>query len=389
MGCLSGGAVDMLSGAPSRFQARPRNCILLVIVALALGIHHGDAGAADMVSATFTPVKGPDCVIDTSKSFLAQDVEPPPNPPLPLDRFFLVVRHMGRGAVATAPAYDFSRIPADYAWPPARGLALTGFAVPDPKPLWQRSNRADATADNASAFQLHCYDVGSFINTWTFPDQPIIGGGPHAIYGYSFGQTPLPAIFDGNPDTDFVLQASIEIPWFVQWPDTSGQAQFDPVGQVNLFAYFRDRFTGKPFALLLAIFDNRAGTYGSYAPSVAHDGATPFASTPLNAMAAYVTLSPYSSTYTGVPWSGLRFFRGHITPRNFREAIDDINAYCAARRALPFCSDDPRLGVAYGLDSANYELTDFGVLHEVFRGGANGNLSMGVHIFDLGAWNAH
>ena len=105
-------------------------------------------------------------------------------------------------------------------------------------------------------------------------------------------------------------------------------------------------------------------------------------------MAAYVTLSPYSSCNTGVAWTGLRFFRGHVTPRNFREALDDINAYCAARRALPFCSDDPRLHAAYSVDPSNYERTDFGVLHEVFRGGAAGNLSMGVHIFDLGAWTA-
>jgi hypothetical protein len=363
--------------------------MLLAIVVVALCIRHGVARAADMASATFTPVKAPDCVTDPSQSFVAQDIEPPANPPLPFDRFYLVVRHMGRDAVAAAPAFDFSRLPEDYAWPPARGMAVTGFAVPDPKPLWQRSRRADATVDTASAFQLHCYDAGSFINTWTFPDQTIIGGGPHAIYGFSFGETPPPAIFDGNPDTDFVLQASIEIPAFAQWPDTSGQAQFDPVGQVSLFAYFRDRFTGKPFALLLAIFDNRAGVNGTYAPSISHDGQTPFASTPLNAMAAYVTLSPYSSTYTGVPWSSLRFFRGHISPRKLTETIDAINAYCAPRRTLPFCRDDPRLGAAYGVDPASYELTSFGVLHEVFRGGPSGNLSMGVHIFDLGAWNAH
>jgi hypothetical protein len=389
MGFLCRGSGDVRCDPASESCARPRVGILLAIVLAALCIRPFDAMAADMASATFTPVKAPDCVTDVSKSFVAQGLEPLPNPPLPFDRFYLVVRHMGRDAVAAAPAFDFSRIPDDYAWPPARGMAVTGLAVPDPKPQWQRSSNADATVDTASAFQLHCYDAGSFINTWTFPDQTIIGGGPHAIYGYSFVEMPPPRIFDGNPDTDFVLQASIEIPSFAQWPDTSEQALFDPVGQVSLFAYFRDSFTGKPFALLLAIFDNRAGSDGTYAPTVSHDGLTPFATTPLNAMAAYVTLSPYSSTYTGVPWTGLRFFRGHISPQNFRDAIDAINAYCAARRALPFCSDDPRLAAAYSVDPTRYVLTDFGVLHEVFRGGPSGNLSMGVHIFDLGAWNAH
>jgi len=115
---------------------------------------------------------------------------------------------------------------------------------------------------------------------------------------------------------------------------------------------------------------------------------TPFVSTPLNDVAVYVTRSPYSSTYTGVPWSGLRFFRGHVTTGNFRKAIADINAFCAAHRELQYCSDDPRLGTAFFADPAAYDLTDFGVLHEVFRGGPSGNISMGMHVFDVGAWNA-
>jgi hypothetical protein len=371
-----------------RSRAGPRNGILLAIIVLALGSFDGGPRAADLVNATFTPVKGPDCVTDAAKSFFAQGIEPPANTPLPYDRFYLVARHMGRDAVAAAPWFDFSRIPDDHAFPPARGLPLTGFAVPDPKPLWQRSNRADATVDTASAFQLHCYDAGSFINTWTFPSQLIIGGGPHTIYGYSFNEPPPPAIFDGHPDSDFVLQANIEIPWFARWPDPTAQAQFDPVGQVSLFAYFRDRLTAKSFALLLGVFDNRAGANGTYVPMVSHDGFTPFATTPLNGLAAYATLSPFSATYTGVPWSGLRFFRGHVSQRNFRDAINDINVFCASARALPFCSEDPRLGVAFSSEPTNYLLTDFGVLHEVFRGGPYGNLSMGLHISGLGAWNA-
>ena len=33
------------------------------------------------------------------------------------------------------------------------------------------------------------------------------------------------------------------------------------------------------------------------------------------------------------------------------------------------------------------ELTDLRAIHEVDRGGANGNLSMGMHVYGLGAWN--
>ena len=35
----------------------------------------------------------------------------------------------------------------------------------------------------------------------------------------------------------------------------------------------------------------------------------------------------------------------------------------------------------------DYEITDFGVIHEISGGGPYGNLSMAVHIYGLGAWN--
>jgi len=139
--------------------------------------------AADPAHSTFTPLKAPDCVTDAAASFFADDEEVPNGIALPRDRFFMVVRHMGANAVAAAPAYDFSRFPDDYGWLVVRGHGLTGLAVPDPKPVWQRASRADATMDNASAFQIHCQDAGSFINTWTFPSTVVAGGGPHAIYG--------------------------------------------------------------------------------------------------------------------------------------------------------------------------------------------------------------
>jgi hypothetical protein len=364
-----------------------RSAVMLLAGVLCAGLPFA-IRAADMANATFTALKTAPCVTDASTSFFAQDLEPPANPALPTDRFFMVARYMGRDAVASAPPFDFARFPDDYGWSPLRGTVVTGLSVPDPKPIWQRASRADATVDNASAFQLHCFDAGSFINTWTFPVETIVGGGPHAIYGYTFDNPPPPAVFDADPQTDFVLQAAVEIPWFAQWPDLSDQALYAPVGQVSFFAYFRDRVTDKSFALLLALFDNRAATNGSYAPFVAHDTSTPFVSTPLNSMAAYASVSPYSATYTGTPWTGLRFFRGHVSQANFRQALADINVFCMANQADHYCDTAASLGTAFSGNPANYELTDFGVLHELFRGGPMGNLSMGVHVSGFGAWNA-
>ena len=346
-------------------------------------------GAADLYNYEATPLKASDCVTDLSTALFEENTPPTtaPHPTLPVNNFYLIVRYMGEDAISASPSYDFGHIDASYVWPPYRSLALTGLTVPVPKSQWQRAKRSDADPDNSSAFQIHCYDSGSFINTWTFPTQALTGGGPHAIYGYSFNNPPPPAIFDGNPVTDFVLQASIEIPWFSAYTGPPDGEQATPIGQVSLFAYFRDRFTGKTFALLLGVFDNRSGANSSYPSTVAHDGSTPFVSVPFNESAAYATLSPYSSTYTGIPWTGLRFFRAHITQANFSAALDAINTYCGSHSEARYCNVFPFLWTAYSSSAANYELTDFGVLHEVDRGGRNGNLSMGVHVYGLGAWN--
>lgn len=347
------------------------------------------AGAADLTHYQVTALKAPDCITNASLSFFVQNTEPsePPHPTLPTNRYYMVVRHLGDDAIAAAPTFDFSRIPQSYGWSPVRGLALTGLLVPDPKVAWQRAKSAAADLDTSSAFQLHCYDAGSFLNTWTFPYRSISGGGPHMIYGYSFNDPPPPAIFDSNPATDFVLQASIEVPWFAKWPDPTGASPLEPIGQVCLFAYFRDRVTGKTFALILAIFDNRFASNPTYESFVAHDGITPFVSTPLNGDAAYATLSPYSSSFTGITWTGLRFFRAHITQEKFRNAVADINAYCRSHALARYCNLVPYIWTAYSASVNDYELTDFGVIHEIFRGGSNDNLSMAVHIYDLGAWN--
>ena len=358
----------------------------VVLAVLAMGAAPAGAYAADPANSVFTPLKAPDCVTDTSSSFFVDDPSLADHPTLPQDHYFMVVRHMGADAAGMKPGFDFSRFPDDYGWLAARGHGVTGLAVPDPKQLWQRASRADATVDNASAFQLHCLDAGTFINSWTFPATIVPGGGPHAIYGFVFAQPP--SVFDALPGTDFVLQAAVEVPWFAAWPDLGPAALYAPVGQVALYAYVRDRVTGKTFALIVALFDNRAGPGGSYRPAVAHDGQTPFATTPLNHESVYAHRSPYSATYTGVPWSGLRYFRVHVSQADFRRALADVNVYCRANPPAAFCPDDPRIGAAYSSEPANYELTGFGVIHEIFRGGPNGNVSMGMHVYDLGAWNA-
>jgi hypothetical protein len=361
----------------------------LAVVALTFGSSM-TATAADPYNSHFTPIKAPECITNATAAFVAENITPayPPHPSLPNESFFLVVRYLGEDSIAGAPGFDFSRVPANYGWPPFRGNALTGFAVPEPKASWQRAKGADADLDSSSAFQLYCAHAGMFINTWTFPKKDIVGGGPHAIYGYSFNNPPPPSVFDGDPRTDFVLQASVEIPWFVAFPPDVPFIAVEPVGQLVLFAYFRDRSSGKVFGLLLAIFDNRYGSTGLYEPFVSHDTSTPFVSQPLGGPSTYSRLSPYSGSFTGIPWTGLRFYRGHVTQEQFSRAIADVNAYCGKHGSLRYCDALPGTSRAFSRDPLDYEITDFGVLHEVFLGLPAGNLSMAVHVFDVGAWTA-
>ncbi len=345
--------------------------------------------AADLFNFQVTALTSPECLDDVSDLFFSQNLPPtvPVHPTLPIGSYYMLVRYLGADSVSAPSAYDYGYLPQSYPWPPVRGMALTGLSVPEPVAAWQRADRPDATPDNSSAFQLHCYDAGSFINTWTFPDLPLTGGGAHSIYGYSYYDAQSPLIFDSNPGTDFVVQASVEIPWFAAWADPMAPAGIVPVGEVSLFAYLRDRQSGKTFALLFGIFDNRYGSNPTYASFVSHDGETPFVSMPINSSGKYLTLSPYSSTFTGNVWSGLKFFRAQVSQVKFSQALADMNAYCHAHSTENYCGSSTPAGNAYSPVVTDYEITDFGVLHEVVRGGTNGNLSMGVHIYGLGAWN--
>lgn len=345
--------------------------------------------AAGLVHAAPVPLMAPECISDPARAFVLDNVTryTPPHPTLPLDHYYMIVRHLGERAIEGRPAFDFSRIPASYGWEAVRGTPLTGLAVPEPRDTWQRGNAGSADLDSSSAVQLHCTHAGSFINTWTFPHRPVYGGGPHTIYGYSFNDPPPPAIFGGREGSEFVLQAGVEIPWFLARPDPAQPPDSLTVGQVSLFVYLRDRRSRRTFAMLFGIYDNRfAGQSNAYAPAVMHDGATPFLSFPIGTGEPYAGASPYSAAFTGDTWSGLRFFRVHIGQSHLRSVLDDINAYCSARPGLRYCGRVPALEGAFSTEVHDYELTDFGVLHEVFRGTADDQLSMGVHVDSLGAW---
>ena len=358
----------------------------LGLVALVLDL---SSSAADLYKAVPTPIKAPECITDPAQSFFADNGSPTvtPHAAVPGSRYYLIVRYMGDDAVAAPADYDFGHFSDTYPAPELRGLPVTGLTVPRPASTWQRAERANATVDDSSAFQLYCDHAGVFINSWSFPYQEVTGGGPHAIYAYNFVSGGWPLIFDDNPTTDFALQANVEIPWFRTWIDPQSPPALPPIGQVSLFAYFHDRVTGKAFAFLLDIFDNRFAEVLRYQTYVSHDGGIPFVSVPMNRHAPYATPYAKSAQFTGTTWSGLRLFGARITQQQFGAALNDINTFCAAHVELPNCASAPGIGAAYNRNVTDYDVTSFGVLNEIFGTDARNHLSMGVHVSGLGAWN--
>src|SRR5215831_2699067 len=75
------------------------------IACLILGLLGGAraASSADLLAFQATPLKGPECVTDTTGYFYAEDeLNPDPATAMPsLSHYYLVVRNLGQGAVAT------------------------------------------------------------------------------------------------------------------------------------------------------------------------------------------------------------------------------------------------------------------------------------------------
>ena len=315
--------------------------------------------AADLYAGIPTVLVDPVCITDPADAFQAEG--PPPE-----DRYALVVRHMGADALQIATDYDFSALD---------GRPLTNLRVPAPRSVWQRAKTSE-DPNFTSAFQLHCADAGFFINAWRFAPEELIDEGPHATYGYSFSKPP--AAFDADERTDLVIQAELEVPW-----------HYRPAGDAVVQTYFQIRFvdttSGRFLQMTLTLFNTDGVTFEPYASYARNDSL--FVAAPLDS-SAVVTRSPYSAEPSGVRWTGLRFFRGQISPANFRAALDLANRYCADKNFIPDCTVASGEITPLHTDPGAYRITEFSVITEVFNAdtGSNG-VSVGLHLRGLGLYN--
>jgi hypothetical protein len=319
----------------------------------------GGVGAADLFNGTPSAIVEPDCIADPGAAFLTQSAPPE-------GRFTLIVRHLGLDALDVHPSYDFGAI---------EGLPLTNLSVPTPRGAWQRA-RSDQDPNYTSAFQVHCFDAGFFINTWRFEPRELIDEGPHVAYGFAFSDPP-PA-FDADPATDLVLQAELEVPWLYR-PQGSAIAQ--TYFQIRLF----DVSTERSFQMTFLLHQNTGVEFTPYADYARNDSL--FVATPLMTNAV-ITRSPYSAAPSATSWTGLRFFRAQLTPANFRAAIDLVNGFCATRGDVPDCSVLPARATPLSIDPTHYVVSEFSVITEIFNADTDANgLSIGLHLRGLGLYN--
>lgn len=316
------------------------------------------SAAANLFNGSPSAIVEPACIDDSDAAFV---VESPP----PEDRFSLVVRHMGEDALDAKPSFDFGVF---------EGFPLTNLSVPEPRAAWQRA-KSPQNADYTSAFQLHCFDAGFFINTWQFEPQILIDEGPHAVYGYAFSDPPF--AYDRNPETDLVIQAEVEVPWV-----------YRPQGRAIAQSYFQIRFydvsTERFLQMTMLLHNNDGVEFTPYADYARNDSL--FVASPAETNAV-VTRSPYSAAPSVLPWTGLRFFRSQITQQNFRAAIELANAFCASRAEIADCVILPgRTPLSF--DPADYRIFEFSVITEIFNAdtGRNG-ISVGLHLRGLGLYN--
>ena len=338
-------------------------------------------GGTDPSNVSLTAIQGPECIADTSGRWVSTLTPGHADSPVPPARkFFMSVRYVH--AIDTPVTRNLGTVTG---FDPEAGVAAPDYG------RWQRG-RIDGDTSSTSGFQLKCDDVGSFINTATFARQPIAGAGPHSAYFYDFRDPAdpatldkLPRVFDADATTDLVLQARVEVPWLQR----SGPPDDPATGalanaQVSLAAYLRDSRSGKLFAYVVMLYQNAP----QEPPLVLQDGEVAYVSTPPQTN-EFLTLSPLSAGFSSDPWSGLRLYRIHVPQAKFAQALSQVNAFCTgtANRARPSCQSAAG-STLFSNDPRDYQLVAFGMLHEVFTGLPDNQVSTGIHYKDVGAYRA-
>jgi hypothetical protein len=324
----------------------------LAAICAACVLHLPAAIAADNPAARYEILSGPDCA--GAGNIIAEAAPAPPN------ATHVRVQYMGdpgteelRDEIANVATWDVGMFSGLYASPAA-----------------QRGYRDMLPAGRGSAFQLACDSAGFFINTFTFSHAvPVFGAGPSASIGRFLD--PAPRAFS-DPLSILMLEARIAVPWMSTPTPPTG----DGTAQVGFFYYAQDSTSGKAFAHVIGLYDNRTAEASGAYEVVSYDGEVAFVGSPLletrpdGRPTEFLRVSPHSAPMRFVqPWSEPAFFRAEISYETFRKLLLRFKA-----SSLPAISTEPM----------DYRIGLFGVIGETMPGtGSDHNVSLGASVTGL------
>lgn len=239
---------------------------------------------------------------------------------IPMNNWGLSIRHMGKDAVKFHPTDVFTDI--------------TGLDAPCTNQLGNNPNKPSIV------FQTLPDEWSSFIDTSLTPPRKITGGGQHSIMEFMFDKNVKPYT---NKDDILNISSEVAVPYQV--------LKNNGIAQLSFVSYFSDK-NGNKFAIVVALHDNR---YRSYAPSIMNDTFTAFVSTPIETNKYITRLSGFM---TNRSYKDYRLYEYNITYDNFTNIITALNAYVRPQIGWK--------GSNFDTDVLSYEITQVGILHEVF-----------------------
>lgn len=342
-----------------------RQQIFPVIAAVGVIIAHSGQVSAQ----TFVPIKEPECLSNVSPLFTTGGQYVDANNGVLDNSWSMLARWQGSDFVQNPVSYDISTVTRmNYA-----DAAPWGPSAPPVGSLsnWQRGVQPESLFYSTPGVQLYCDMMGMLINTWWVPHVNIVGGGYNDMFGYSWSNSgsPAPDAFVIRNDidqqvvleTDLVVQADIAVPALYTYKNSNNpDARPTPAAQVALFAYVFDITNPNlhPIALVSGTHDTQPLT-NSETVRCDYSTGVYFAGSNTGTALSYFTHDPYSAYPQALvdknnPGEPYQFFRLRVTPNNFRNIINTINAYG---------SGCPTAG--YSTDISNYKIKYAGVISEM------------------------
>ena len=275
---------------------KTKSILLLVLVALVSSLTYGMMPCNGTLSYILPPqyVSNPDNHMQDNNAWP------------PYDKIALIIRWMGSTAADNAATWGVNY--------------FTGFTPASPVGNYQRCS---VNANPYTAFQMQGYGTGMFMNTYSFPWQNIIGGGPNTNYIYQWSS--YPTVFTST-DASFAIQMTAKMPWVYR--PNAGSRPNSCVPQLSMTFAFNQTGTNKMLNWVVLIYDPRGGSYMNY-ENVQWDAYNQqaFISTSLSEGRSYITRGCGSNVTRSTTWSDPKYFRAHVTWNNLINAANAANSF--------------------------------------------------------------